>query len=190
MTDDGRGSTAGAVEGRRTVVPRTSAPKGHLQALLRPGVVTAVSLFSVLGPGGAAHALSVQAGIAAALKAPVITEDFRPVLPCDQNTTVGQEGCAEHHVLAADRQLNADIRAVFGFLADDAARRDFVGAQMTWTSYRRSDCISQSDVYEGGTEQPVVYALCLATADASRREDLRGFFQLLTQGRATVPRFP
>ncbi|HXW78807.1 MAG TPA: lysozyme inhibitor LprI family protein, partial [Acidimicrobiales bacterium] len=115
---------------------------------------------------------------------------FRPVLPCNEGTTLGQEGCAEHEVVALDRQLDADVRIVFGLLADDAARRDFIAAQMAWTRYRSADCNSQSDVYQGGTEQPVVYGLCLATDDASRRQDIKGFFAQLTQDRATVPKFP
>ena len=99
----------------------------------------------------------------------MITEQFKPVLPCNNTTTLGQEGCAEHEVVAADRQLNADIKVVFGLLADDAARQDFVAAQMAWARYRTADCSSQSDVYEGGTEQPVLYGLCLASDDVSRR---------------------
>ena len=159
---------------------------------LRMGFAVALLLLPVLGAGNEVHALNPDAkvNVVPAPAPPVITEQFKPVLPCNQNTTLGQEGCAEHEVLAADRQLNADIKVVFGLLADVAARQDFVAAQMAWTRYRSADCSSQSDVYEGGTEQPVLYGLCLASDDVSRRQDIKGFFALLTQGQSTVPKFP
>jgi uncharacterized protein YecT (DUF1311 family) len=120
----------------------------------------------------------------------VITEVFKPVLPCDEGTTVGQEGCGERQVLAADRRLNGDVKAIFGLLGDVAAARDFVTAETAWLTYRNQDCTSQSDVYQGGSEQPVAYVYCLAADDVSRRQDLKGFFEALTQGLAKVPKFP
>jgi uncharacterized protein YecT (DUF1311 family) len=119
----------------------------------------------------------------------VITEAFKPVLPCNQNTTIGQEGCGEHQVLVADKQLNADVKVIFGLLGKDAARA-FVTAQTTWTTYRTEDCTSQADIYQGGTELPVAYVYCLASDDSFRRQDLKGFFSGLTQGMANAPRFP
>jgi uncharacterized protein YecT (DUF1311 family) len=126
---------------------------------------------------------------ASALSAPVITEGFKPVLPCNQNTTIGQEGCGERQVLAADKQLNADVKVVFGLLSKTAARA-FVTAQTTWATYRTEDCTSQADVYQGGTELPVAYVDCLASDDSSRRQDLKAFFAALTQERTNPPRFP
>ncbi len=126
---------------------------------------------------------------ASALSAPVVTEGFKPVLPCNQNTTIGQEGCGERKVLAADKQLNADAKVVFALLSKAAARA-FVTAQTTWVTYRTEDCTSQADVYQGGSELPVAYVYCLASDDSSRRQDLKGFFAGLTQGMANVPRFP
>jgi uncharacterized protein YecT (DUF1311 family) len=126
---------------------------------------------------------------ASGLSAPVITEAFKPVLPCNQNTTIGQEGCGEHEVLVADKQLNADVTVVLGLL-DKAAGRAFVTAQTTWATYRTEDCTSQSDIYQGGTELPVAYVYCLASDDSSRRQDLKTFFSGLTQGMANAPKFP
>jgi uncharacterized protein YecT (DUF1311 family) len=125
-----------------------------------------------------------------ATQPPAITERFKPVLPCDPSTTVGQEGCEERRVLTADKQLNADARVVFRLLSTDGARRDFVAAQSAWISYRAADCRSQSDAYEGGSEQPVAYASCLVADDSSRRQDLKGLFATLTQGGAKAPAFP
>ncbi len=53
-----------------------------------------------------------------------------------------------------------------------------------------ADCTSQSDEYEGGTQQPLEYMLCLAVDDQSRITDLRGFYEDLVQGRKDVPEFP
>jgi uncharacterized protein YecT (DUF1311 family) len=123
------------------------------------------------------------------LSAPVVTEVFKPVLPCNQNTTIGQEGCGEHQVLVADKQLNADVKVILGLLDKDAGRA-FVTAQTTWTTYRTEDCTSQADIYQGGTELPVAYVYCLASDDSSRRQDLKEFFSGVTRGMADTPKFP
>jgi hypothetical protein len=62
---------------------------------------------------------------ASPLGPPVITEDFKPIIPCNRNTTAGQEGCGEHEVLAADKYLNADVKIILGLL-DKATYRAFV----------------------------------------------------------------
>jgi uncharacterized protein YecT (DUF1311 family) len=125
------------------------------------------------------------------LTPPVITEDFKPVIPCNSNTTAGQIGCGEHATLAADKELDADVRVIFNsFHGDDPSLGDFITAQKTWLTYRAADCKSQSDVYQGGTEQPVVLVNCLASDDRYRRQDLKAFYLLLTQGVARSPNFP
>jgi uncharacterized protein YecT (DUF1311 family) len=122
---------------------------------------------------------------------PPIKELFSPVLPCNPNTTVGQEGCAERTVLADDRLLMRDVDETFHLLTTTTARRDFVSAQSSWLAYRTNDCRSQSDAYLGGSEQPVLYGDCLADDDLSRRLDLKAFFGLLTQGLGKdAPAFP
>jgi uncharacterized protein YecT (DUF1311 family) len=142
------------------------------------------------GGVGAGGARVDQGQVAPVLRPPVITEAFKPVLACNENTTIGQEGCGERQVLAADTRLDGDVRVIFTLLRDNAAARGFVTAETTWLTYRNEDCASQSDVYQGGSEQPVAYVYCLATDDASRRQDLRGFFEALAQGLAKVPKFP
>jgi uncharacterized protein YecT (DUF1311 family) len=144
----------------------------------------------MVGTAAAAGAPTRHRGVAGTTASPpVITEDFKPILACNQSTTVGMEGCGEHKVLAADKLLNADVKVVFS-LTSGTGRRDLVAAQTHWLAYRNSDCQSQSDVYSGGTEQPVAYVYCLAADDSARRQDLKGFFKVLTQGLAKVPRFP
>jgi len=103
--------------------------------------------------------------------------------------TVGQEGCGEHEVLAADKQLNADVKVIVGLL-DKSTTRAFVKAQTTWITYRNEDCTSQADIYQGGTELPDAYVYCLARDDSSRRQDLKAFFTVPTQGLSNVPNFP
>jgi len=148
----------------------------------------AVVLVAAVATAGGALARAGDAS--AAVSPPVITEPFKPVLACNRNTTIGMEGCGEHKVLAADRQLNADVGVIFDLLTSAGSRRDFVFAQTTWVSYRNADCRSQSDVYSGGSEQAVVYVLCLAAGDRLRRQNLKGFFTSLTQAQGNVPTFP
>ena len=124
------------------------------------------------------------------LQPPVITENFRPVLSCSPDTTVGREGCGEHLVLTDDKRLMADMKVIFEVLDTASARRDFLSAQQTWLTYRNQDCTSQSDAYQGGTEQPVLYAYCRASDDISRRADLSNFYDVLTQGRTSKVAFP
>jgi uncharacterized protein YecT (DUF1311 family) len=147
-------------------------------------------LGSLVAVPAVASARDRQAAAASLSTPPVVTEKFgSPPLACDQNTTVGLEGCGEHKVLADDKQLDADIRAIWGHLASKG-RQDFVVAQADWQTYRNADCQSQSDVYQGGTLAPVAYVNCLSTDDVSRRQDLKGFFEALTQGMSPKPAFP
>ena len=158
-----------------------------------PGPARSVPLLAVVVPAlvmPALAALAARGERRAAPQPPVITEPFRPVLACDHGTTLGQEGCGEREVLARDAQLNADVRVIFGLLGEGTPKMDFVRAQVAWLAYRHADCTSQSDAYLGGTEQPVAYVDCLASADAARRRDLVGFYGLLVQGMDRPPRLP
>jgi uncharacterized protein YecT (DUF1311 family) len=64
---------------------------------------------------------------------------------------------------------------IFQLLGDDRARRDFNTAQRAWLNYRKADCFSMSDVFEGGTEAGVVDAQCVASRNNQRIKDLRTF---------------
>ncbi len=128
--------------------------------------------------------------VAPAPKPPVITENFNPPFTCSQKSNLGVQGCAERQVDSGDARINAEVKLLFRVLYDNASRRDLVAAQHAWLVYRGSDCTSQSDEYEGGTQQPIAYLLCLAVDDHSRSADLKGFYQALTAGRRNVPAFP
>jgi uncharacterized protein YecT (DUF1311 family) len=125
-------------------------------------------------------------GHAAWLKPVVIHETFTP-LPCSgapgQRTTLQMEGCAEKQILKSDTQVNQLAAEIFSILRDDRARRDFNAAQLAWLNYRKADCFSVSDLFEGGTEAGVLDAQCVASRNTQRVKDLRAFHQAL---RSTV----
>lgn len=139
----------------------------------------AVAGFAATQAGGAAPAAS-----AAKLAPVVIHETFTP-LPCsgapDHRTTLQMEGCAEKQILRTDKQVNVLSEEIFQLLGDNRARRDFNAAQRAWLGYRKADCFSMSDLFEGGTEAPVVDAQCVASRNNQRIKDLRTFKRDLLQ---------
>ncbi len=159
---------------------------------LLASAVLAVLAGLTVAPAASASALAAASARAsvAAPKPPVITEPFNPPFACNQQNNLGVEGCAERQVDRGDARINAEVKVLFGVLYDNASRRDLVKAESSWLAYRSADCASQSDEYEGGSEQPIAYALCLAADDQARSADLKGFYSALTQGRSKVPVFP
>jgi uncharacterized protein YecT (DUF1311 family) len=150
----------------------------------------------MLSPTAAALAVTAAAPIAvtqagattpahaARLKPVVIHESLTP-LPCSgtpgHRTTLQTEGCAEKQILKSDAQLNQLAAAIFPLLGDDRARRDFNAAQRAWLGYRRADCLSMSDLFEGGTEGGALDAQCVASRNTQRLKDLRSFHGDLTR---------
>jgi uncharacterized protein YecT (DUF1311 family) len=123
-------------------------------------------------------------------KPPVIPEQFKPPFDCNHSSNLGVIGCALRQLYGADARVDAEIKLLYGLVYDNVSRRDLVSAQRAWLSYRKADCISQADMYQGGSQQPIAYWQCLAVDDQSRSTDLRGFFDALTEGRAHKPEFP
>jgi uncharacterized protein YecT (DUF1311 family) len=115
---------------------------------------------------------------AAKLSPPVIHESFTP-LPCTgapaDRTTLQMEGCAEQQILASDKQIDSLNRSLFGRLFDNAARRRFIAGHNAWLAYRHAYCLSESDVFEGGTEAGVVFADCVAGVNSQHVKDLKRF---------------
>ena len=114
----------------------------------------------------------------AALKPPVIRESFTP-LPCGgtptNRTTVQQEGCAEQQILRTDKTINSLNNAIFAKLRDEPARRRFIAAHNAWLAYRRAYCLSLSDVFQGGSQAPVLDAQCAGRLNGQHIKDLRQF---------------
>jgi uncharacterized protein YecT (DUF1311 family) len=125
-----------------------------------------------------APALSAASPSVRTLSPPVIHERFT-LLPCtgkpNDRDTLQQEGCAEHGILTTDTQINALARTIFSALPDNPARRQFIAAQDAWIAYRRADCLSISDTFEGGTQAPVLDAQCSVGRNRQRIKDLRAF---------------
>jgi uncharacterized protein YecT (DUF1311 family) len=123
------------------------------------------------------------------IKPPVITETFT-VLPCDEDSTIGMEGCEEHQLVAADKRIDREVNLLFTILHDNAARRRLIQAQTAWFAYRQADSRSQADIYEGGSESVVAGLACALNDNKARSTDLYGFFWGLEQGQSHVPAFP
>jgi uncharacterized protein YecT (DUF1311 family) len=141
----------------------------------------AAATVSIIAAAGFAAAQAGGAGPAAhtVRLVPVkIHETFTP-LPCTgspgHRTTLEREGCAEKQILKTDGQVNVLAAEIFQLLGDDRARRDLNAAQRAWLNYRRADCFSMSDLFEGGTEAGVIDAQCVGSRNNQRIKDLRTF---------------
>lgn len=169
-----------------------------LAVLAGPVAAGPIAAGAVAAGPVAAGPTAVQAGaatvpaavVAPAPKPPVITENFNPPFACNQKSNLGVQGCAERQVDSGDTRINAEVKLLFRVLYDNASRRALVTAEYAWLAYRGADCTSQSDEYEGGSQQPIAYLQCLAVDDRSRSADLKGFYEALTAGRHNVAAFP
>src|SRR4051794_39380173 len=125
-------------------------------------------------------ALAIPAAAAAAPAPPVIKEGFT-LLPCPKNpqTTLALEGCAEHRIVKSDAIINAKVKRIYGLLMTNAAKTNFVVGERAWLSYRKANCQSRSDVYEGGTLAGVVFANCVADINDAHVKDLTSFEKAL-----------
>ena len=130
----------------------------------------------------AAQALASN-GHAAKLAPPVIHESFTP-MPCSgspgNRTTLQEEGCAEQQILHSDKQINALNQKIFNALSTNSARRDLLAGHRAWLAYRKSYCLSVSDVFQGGTLAGVVDADCTATVNGQHVSNLKTFLKDLT----------
>lgn len=111
---------------------------------------------------------------------PTVREDFTP-LPCDPNTTVGMEGCAEHRILRADAVIDRRVRLLWGKGSADV-QAHLTAAQSTWQDYRRAACVSESDAYAGGTLAPVVAGRCELRLTIERAAELGRQLRLTAGG--------
>jgi uncharacterized protein YecT (DUF1311 family) len=122
-------------------------------------------------------------GHVAKLAPPVIHETFTP-LPCSgtpgKRSTLQEEGCAEQQILHSDKQINTLNQKIFTALPTNSARRDLIAGHKAWLAYRKSYCLSVSDVFQGGTLAGVVDADCIATLNGQHVSNLKTFLKDLT----------
>lgn len=113
---------------------------------------------------------------------PVIRETFTP-LPCPSDpaarqTTSGSLACLQHRILRTDARINRRVKAIFGKLHDEAAKRRFALAERSWLTYRRTSCTSVADVLRGGSAQPVLFARCVVDRNVEHLKSLAQFWDL------------
>ncbi len=146
---------------------------------------------SVLIVGGVIFASGGRSGASGpgTLRPPVISETFTH-LPCNQNTTVGLEGCVEGRLLSTDRRLNEQVKLLFDLLPSAQRKRSFAAAEDEWFAYRKADCATFAAIFQGGTIAPVEYTQCEVHDDESRSTDLRSLFTLLEEGTSDPPAWP
>lgn len=97
-------------------------------------------------------------------RVPLLHEQFT-LLACNQATTIGLEGCAEHQILHYDGLINHQREQLVATLRTTAARDEFINAEVNWTRYRSNFCSSEASADSGGTLYPVVYATCEVSSD-------------------------
>jgi uncharacterized protein YecT (DUF1311 family) len=139
--------------------------------------VTASVALAASAPAGA------SGGHIAKLAPPVIHEPFTP-MPCSgkpgNRSTLQEEGCAEQQILHSDKQIDALNQKIFNALHTTSARRDLLAGHRAWLAYRKSYCLSVSDVFQGGTLAGVVDADCVATVNGQHVTNLKTFLKDLT----------
>lgn len=147
----------------------------------RPLIVLVLSVLAAAWP--AADASAATGSSKPALSAPVIREAFTP-LPCEgkqgDRTRLQEEGCTEQQVLNTDGEINSIARAIFARLRPVRAQRRFIAAEQAWLAFRRADCLSVSDVFEGGSESAVLDGTCSIERNEQRLVQLRKFKQELS----------
>jgi len=114
-----------------------------------------------------------SAAAASSASAPVVHEKFT-LLPCPSkpSTTVQIEGCAEHKVIALDKQIDGLNAKIFAKL-NKAGRAELIATNSDWVTYRNEACTTEASVYSGGTLQPIAYANCLVSIDTSHVTELK-----------------
>jgi uncharacterized protein YecT (DUF1311 family) len=132
---------------------------------------------AIAAPAGASSAHATT------LAAPVIHEPFT-AMPCTgkpgNRNTLQLEACSERQILRSDKQIDALNKKIFSALPSDSARRDLIAGHKAWLAYRKSYCLSASDVFQGGTLAGVVDANCVATLNGQHVTNLKSFLKELS----------
>jgi uncharacterized protein YecT (DUF1311 family) len=133
------------------------------------GVVVAILVMATAASAGAAT-----------LQPPVIKEVFTPLKCTHAQTTLGMEGCAEQQIISSDKTIDSLNAQIFSGLST-SGKRDFISGNDAWLKYRAAYCLSESDVYQGGTLGGVIYVLCAANINTAHVKELKNFLATLNQ---------
>jgi uncharacterized protein YecT (DUF1311 family) len=117
---------------------------------------------------------------ATALKPPVIKEVFTSLKCTHDETTLGMEGCAEQQILKSDKTIDSLNAKIFAKL-NTSGKKDFITGHDAWLKYRTAYCLSESDVFQGGTEAGVIDARCAANVSRAHAKELQDFLSSLNQ---------
>lgn len=120
-----------------------------------------------------AMATAASAG-ASTPRPPVIKEVFTPLKCTHDQTTLGMEGCAEQQILKTDTMIDSLNAKIFAKLST-TGKKDFINGHNAWFKYRTAYCVSESDIYQGGSEGGVIDAQCEANINGAHVKELQSF---------------
>ncbi len=84
--------------------------------------------------------------------------------------------CADKEHKAGDAKLNAAYGEIMKRLAgDDATKKLLQTAQRDWIAFRDAECAFQTSAASGGSIQPMLVSLCLATLTQDRVTQLEAY---------------
>lgn len=84
--------------------------------------------------------------------------------------------CAGKALAEADKQLNADYKAIEKRLGDNAdAKKLFVAAQRAWIAFRDAECAFQTSAVAGGSVYPMIDDNCRAALTGQRVEQFQTY---------------
>jgi uncharacterized protein YecT (DUF1311 family) len=145
--------------------------------------VGTIATVCIVVAAAAAAPAGASTARAAKLAPPVIHESFTP-MPCTgkpgQRTTLQDEACSEQQILRSDKRINGLNQKIFNALGTNSARRDLIAGHRAWLAYRKSYCLSVSDVFQGGTLAGIVDADCVATVNTQHVSNLKAFLKDVT----------
>lgn len=151
------------------------------------GVLAAGAVIAASGCGSAARpglttTPEVREPRSSAL--PRIHEGFT-LLPCPRSiaqrgTTLGIEGCQEHRIVRTDAAIRVRELAAVALLGG-VARREFALAERDWLAYRHASCEALASKYSGGSEAPVAFGGCIATANRAHLGSLAALLRTFRQ---------
>jgi uncharacterized protein YecT (DUF1311 family) len=79
---------------------------------------------------------------------------------------------AQADFVLADKELNTTYKALIKRL-DPASKNKLVDAQLLWIKYRDANATARSQVNEGGSMQPMIYAGAKARTTRERTAELK-----------------